>query len=907
VVKPARIPCVSVRVAATVVVVAGFTTSRSSFASARSPTPATNHAPTVAVEVLGESSIAATSKGGSPVFGNTPQRWVHVRVTVDDPDHDRVSAQLRLGPVDLVMRPIVDEPSPAVRDIRWAPWSGAAGRQRIVVVAHDSVDPTVEVRGEARIDVVAGVGFDAMTRLLDVDGDDFPEVVVADPNFDRHGLADVGALFVFDAKLASGGGAPTPIVLRARQPVAGGHVGGTDPAAVYVTGQTLQQVELNGDAYPDLIARSDHNGGSLHVWFGGPNTATDRPDDATLVTPTNCSLGSDGAQWLLFHDVTGDGQEDVIAVAPSDSAVAANGGAIHVWAGGPGLSGTLLPTATLRFAAPKVDDHLGGTLYQSAYVLISTQCVSFHDVDGDGVDDVVGAAPFADRGTHKDVGAIGVWKGGASLVGNVAPLVELEPSSGDESYAQYVGNTGPVAVHYGDVDGDGVDDLVSPCRYHGVGGRIYVWKGGRALHKSPHPSAMLRTPTISDRYAELGRYLEVLDFDGDGVDDVIQGGYDLEFSGQYACGEVAIWYGRAGLSGRVDADVSLGDDVAQQEGFFGSHLALADVSGDGRLDLVVGSPDLDDRRWGIDVGALQVWNGGVRWSGTPAPSSDLKAWPPTAGARFGKFSLADVTGDGVLDLLTTAATPPARPYGSSGGVAGQVFAGGPSLAGSPAPIAFLESASSFVTVPFSGGDVTGDGVDDVLALDPYFATRPLSNNGALYLWKGGSSLTGRLGTSSELHGRTTDELLGWTYGGSGLPTTFDQVRTADVTGDGVLDLMIGSPHARIGGDSYAGRAYVVEGGLQLVHGEMKARSVLTRAQPAAYDELFEGGASSPIELGDLDRDGLLDWIVPAPLLHVVGHDGVGGVLWYPGARPSSNGGGIELLSGQNDAGHEFGR
>jgi hypothetical protein len=859
-----------------------------------------NHAPTVQVEVVGDSTVVASR-------GFTFESDVVVRVTVADPDGDRVSAQLRLGPVDLVMRPIVDEPSPAVREIRWTPWIEACGRQRIVVVAHDMVDPTVEVRGEARLDVVSGGALDAMTRLLDVDGDDFPEVVVADPNYDVAGVKNGGALLVFDAKQTPGPNGYAPVVLHAGSPVANGRVGDHGLRDNYLTAQTLQQVELSGDAYPDLIARSAQKGGSLHVWFGGPNSAADRGDDAHLIVANTPNFSDDGSQWLLFGDVTGDGQEDVVAVAPSESGPVPNCGAIHVWAGGATLRGKVLPTATLQLASPQPDDHLGGTNVPTSYSLAWAQCVTLRDVDGDGVLDVVAAAPFADRGGVADVGVVAVFKGGPTMTGNVAPLAELEPPPGARTIAQRLGLVEySLGVHFGDLDADGYDDVIVPVRYTGAGGRVYVWKGGPTLSGSPAPLAKLKASAVQDRTIELGEtFLEVEDFDGDGTDDLIAGNY-VKVDGQDAAGALLLWRGRPGLAGLVDADATLARATPMANDFLGYPRAeLVDVTGDGRRDLVVAGALVDD---GVasDVGAILVWKGGVAYSGRPAATAELWPSPHNQGTTFGSFQVGELSGDGVLDLVVSSDDSPLRdshwaPRGWS-----FLFHGGAEMSGSPAPAAFLRLPdTAWYSIPQRPADVTGDGIDDFFVLASFdLPSHP--DAGALHLWAGGPGLVGVRDLDASCYGQTTDEQLGTDSATGGFNRTGDLVRAADVNGDGTLDLLIGAPNGAVGTKVLAGRGYVVEGGPSIAHGVMRPR-LLTRAAPHTGDAVFTGGLSSPIQLGDLDRDGVLDWVVPTPDAVIGGHGGVGAVLWFPDAAPSANGGAVELTSGQNDTIHWFAR
>src|SRR5688572_22232830 len=79
-----------------------------------------NQPPTVVIEIL--------ENPPGPFFSGRP---VTIRVTVDDADGDLVSAQLALAPQTMTMRPIVDEPAPAIRWIRWTANPYCSGRNRV--------------------------------------------------------------------------------------------------------------------------------------------------------------------------------------------------------------------------------------------------------------------------------------------------------------------------------------------------------------------------------------------------------------------------------------------------------------------------------------------------------------------------------------------------------------------------------------------------------------------------------------------------------------------------------------------------------------------------------------------------------------------------------------------------------
>src|SRR5204863_595371 len=97
----------------------------------------------------------------------------------------------------------------------------------------------------------------------------------------------------------------------------------------------------------------------------------------------------------------------------ADVAGVVDAGAILVWAGGAALTGTLTPTAKLVVTGAVPSDGLGKGGTRLA------------EVTGDGVLDVVSAAPLADVAGVGNAGAVYVWAGGAALTGTLAPTATL--------------------------------------------------------------------------------------------------------------------------------------------------------------------------------------------------------------------------------------------------------------------------------------------------------------------------------------------------------------------------------------------------------------------------------------------------------------------------------------------------
>lgn len=326
---------------------------------------------------------------------------------------------------------------------------------------------------------------------------------------------------------------------------------------------------------------------------------------------------------------------------------------------------------------------------------------------------------------------------------------------------------GWIARDAGDVDGDGVQDVVTsaPSAAGPEGGEragaVYVYSGasGRLLWKA--------SGRAGDR---LGVGVEAAgDVDVDGVPDVVAGAPG---------GDRTVVY--SGDDGTVLLQLG-----ALQEGeAFGRKVSdLGDVNGDGRDDVLVGAPGNDAA--GEDAGAAYVFSG--------RDGTLLLEIRGEAGDRFGSAGAGRVTG-GVLLLAVGA--PDAGPD-DRGTVRVYRLQRGESPRTGPEPAFTVEPepgdrelGAMFVSVV---GDVNADGTADVYATDWSSA--------------GKGATTGRAYVHSGADGR---RLYAWTGEAAGDGFGIGPADAGDVDGDGHDDLVIGA--WRHGGAAPAGgKVYVYSG------------------------------------------------------------------------------------------------
>lgn len=199
-------------------------------------------------------------------------------------------------------------------------------------------------------------------------------------------------------------------------------------------------------------------------------------------------------------------------------------------------------------------------------------CAGVGDVDGDGFDDVI----VGDSGSNRALVFSGL---DASLIYELRPEL-LQP------YDRF----GGAVAGAGDVDGDGVGDLVVGCTGYRVG-YVNVYSGA--------DGALLFSLTHSEPGVEFGAAVAGAgDVDGDGRADVVVGApgdgryivvpglppFVPPFKRVDQSGAVRVY---SGLDGAL-LFTAFGDHEYDGLGF--SVSSAGDVDGDGRADLIVGAP-----------------------------------------------------------------------------------------------------------------------------------------------------------------------------------------------------------------------------------------------------------------------------------------------------------------------------
>jgi hypothetical protein len=423
------------------------------------------------------------------------------------------------------------------------------------------------------------------------------------------------------------------------------------------------------------------------------------------------------------------------------------------------------------------------------------------DVDGDGIADLVVAAP-QDDAVGGDGGAVYVFLGSSdplSLQNRTTAQADLK------IIGHHAGDRFGTSLSAGDINGDEMTDLVVGAdRVDAVGapgaGAAYVFYG--PLPAAPQMSALAASVRLTgdatlpgDRF---GSAVEVADVDGDGMAEVLVGASRHDTAGGIDAGCVYLFRGGASLTSKGAELADMFFDGAATQDQLGATLTCGDLNGDGHVDLVLASQLADPMVPTLqqNAGRVAILLGGAGLTSTPVSAAGVILNGVAAEDRFGaSANVADVNGDGIDDLLVGAPLQDGVDV-DTGRV--YVFLGGAGLASGSADSAHvvlsgLPTHNSFGAT-IQTGDVDGDGIADILVGAPQ-ADYLNDGNGRAYLFRGGPALSSQVavGAAAIFNGeQVQDEALG------------SSINLLDLNADGFADVTCGAARHELS----AGRVYL---------------------------------------------------------------------------------------------------
>ncbi len=391
-------------------------------------------------------------------------------------------------------------------------------------------------------------------------------------------------------------------------------------------------------------------------------------------------------------DVNGDGFDDLIVGANGADPHGSYSGASYVVFGKASGFGATLALSSL-------DGHTGFRLDGVAANDYSGRSVSSAgDVNGDGFDDLIVGADWADPHGDLSSGSSYVVFGKASGFSATLALSSLDGNSGFRLDGAAVYDfSGHSVSSAGDVNGDGFDDLMvgapSAASNGSRSGASYVVFGkasgfGATLALSSldgHTGFRLDGVAASDYSGNS--VSSAGDVNGDGFDDLIVGAIGADLHGRSSGASYVVFGKASGFSATLALSSLDGNTGFRLDGVAAGDLSgrsvssAGDVNGDGFDDLIVGATGTDPKGSGSGSGSSYVVFGKASgFSATLALSSldghtgfrlDGVAANDSSGDSVS--SAGDVNGDGFDDLMVGAYW--ADPHGPDSGSSYVVFGG----------------------------------------------------------------------------------------------------------------------------------------------------------------------------------------------------------------------------------------
>jgi hypothetical protein len=390
--------------------------------------------------------------------------------------------------------------------------------------------------------------------------------------------------------------------------------------------------DITGDGVPEFVIGA-RTGAGMEATTGSVFAVTLTPGrlkttDAAVFFAGE-KTGDKAGNSVAVGDANGDGIAEVVIGAPGNDRLPSSSGVVYLLSG-PTSGGYDLGNSQALLVGEDSADRAG------------TLVAWVGDTDDDGIGDFAGTAPLASR-TAVSGGAIYLFAGNSSGTVSIGTAhTILDGGEEDDKLST-------IAQGLGDVNGDGITDILTGTGDAGSGGEAWVFYGPTSGIKLPSDADLLVESAVAGALA--GSALS-------GAGDLTGDGYQEFFIGGYYADNGYVWLISGDTAGIIDTGDALASFSGTESGAdFGKQVAGGDLSGDGVGDLVVAAPYA--RTAGTDGGMLYVFTG--PFSGSYSATDATLEVPSEEGTDYlGEvlIGVPDLNGDGKDEVAIGAVGHP---------------------------------------------------------------------------------------------------------------------------------------------------------------------------------------------------------------------------------------------------------